>query len=180
MNRYRSLENSEKTDSTSPKSSTNNTALEQSLEFDVLDEENIRFDDNDDDADIEYLDENFNEPLSSCAGNTVQKTEFNIELLKERPDILDSFVMKPKQETQPTGDNIDSEMCGHADDLNSIVADNDGANENSQQEEMTEENSVSQDYYENYEYHCQGDQESCEDDFYGEYILDCTKKSLNI
>lgn len=127
--------------------------MEQSLEYDVLDEENIRFDDNDDDADIEYLDENFNEPLSSCAGNTVQKTEYNIEMLKERPDILDSFLMKPKQETH-TGD---ADIYG--DDLN-------GA-DNSQQEEVTGENSISQDYFENYEYHCQGDQESFEEDFYG-------------
>lgn len=56
-----------------------------------LDEDNIKFDDNDDDADIDYLDENYNEPLA----NGAIKTEFDLNTLKDRVDILNSFVMKP-------------------------------------------------------------------------------------
>jgi hypothetical protein len=153
LNRHDSGENSEKTDSISP---SNTNTLEQSLECE-LDEENIRFDDNDDDAGIEYLDENFNEPLSSL--KVGGPTEYNyLKMLKDRPDILDSFLMKPKE-----SDAEDEELDECAENLNEDVV-----RQDSQIEGVLEENS--QDYFENYEYHCQADHESFEDEFYGNYL----------
>ena len=70
-----------------------------------LDEDNIRFDYNDSDADIDYLDENYNEPLSSSAAALHNsKSEFNIEMLKNRTDILESFIMKPRMDSEKVVD----------------------------------------------------------------------------
>ena len=66
--------------------------------LDLIDEDNIKFDENDDDEDIDYLDENYNE--STAAKPPV----FNMEMLKDRTDIIDSFIMK---ENETEEDEID-------------------------------------------------------------------------
>ncbi len=100
-----------------------------------LDEEmNIRFDGNDDDTDIDYLDENYNEPLGPCNIMHSNVDAFNLDMLKDRTDILDSFLMKQKEE--------DYNDC----ELEENINDREYLNEN---EEF---------YYDNYEDEAYGDE----------------------
>ncbi len=107
-----------------------------------LDEEmNIKFDDNDDDTDIDYLDENYNEPLGPCSVIHNNTDAFNLEMLKDRTDILDSFIMKPKDEA------YSGYELGESDNSKQELIDNDEL------------------YYENYE------DEAYEDEYLSKYLF---------
>lgn len=125
-----------------------------------LDEDNIRFDYNDDDADIDYLDENYNEPLSSG----IVKSEFNIEMLKDRTDILDSFIMKTKSTYDGSFEDMDNQEEFEDYEKNSNM--NQYAEFQDDVNDEIDENSAA--YYENYENHDNDTNEQ----FYSQEYLD--------
>lgn len=121
-----------------------------------LDEECFRFHDNDDDTDIDYLDENYNEPLTSGVASLSGTSEFNIEMLKDRTDILDSFVMKPKVTSD---EEADEEQNVYEDEL---CDENQLDNETQLNEEFDETGNVGEAYYGN---------ELEDEDYYNEQYL---------
>jgi hypothetical protein len=111
---------------------------------------NIKFDDNDDDTDIDYLDENYNEPLGPCSVIHNNTDAFNLEMLKDRTDILDSFIMKPKDEA------YSGYELGESDSSKQELIDNDEL------------------YYENYE------DEAYEDEYLSKYLFILVVKTKNV